>query len=196
MSLSHPINPSENRLARPRILIVATIGAALLVISNAGALLAQAPSTSPRNPPTSCANDPERHRFDFWLGEWDVTTRGGTKVGSSVIQSVSKGCALLENWTSAKGGQGKSLNAFNPAIRQWQQFWIGADGLVTEYRSSSYSGRSLIFTVDRGGGSDSTYRLTFTPIDSLTVRQHSEASADGGKSWLTQYDFYYHRKTR
>lgn len=196
MSLSHPINPSENRLARPRTLLIGMISVVLAVITVGGRVHAQAPPTSPPHPPTACASDSERHRFDFWLGEWDVTTKGGTKVGSSVIESVSRGCALLENWTSARGGQGKSLNAFNPATRQWQQFWIGADGAVAEYRSSSYVGESLIFSLDGGAKSDSTFRLTFTPIDSATVRQHSEASGDGGKSWITQYDFYYHRKTR
>ena len=195
MSLSHPINPSENRLARPRTFLVAVIAICLLIFGSRS-IPGQAPPSSPSNHSTSCTNEPERHHFDFWLGAWDVTTRGGTKVGSSVIESVSRGCALLENWTSAKGGQGKSLNAFNPAIRQWQQFWIGADGEVAEFRSSTYSGGSLIFIRDSGAGSDSTFRLTFTPIDSVTVRQHSEASADGGKSWITQYDFYYHRRTR
>ena len=170
------------------------IGAGLVVIT--AAVQAQAPSTSPPGAPIACANNPQRHLFDFWLGEWDVTTKAGGKVGSSVIESVSRGCALLENWTSARGGQGKSLNAFNPVIGQWQQFWIGADGMVAEFRSSNYSGGSLIFIREGSTKSDSTYRLTFTPIDSATVRQHSEASGDGGKSWITQYDFYYHRKTR
>ena len=45
----------------------------------------------------------------------------GHPAGSSVVQSVSGGCALLENWTSGSGGHGKSLNAYNPAIKQWQQ---------------------------------------------------------------------------
>lgn len=195
MSLSHPINPSENRLARPRRLLKPLLSAGLLAFSVSGRGLAQT-AASPSPVPPACAADPERHRFDFWLGEWDVTTRDGAKVGSSVIQSVSKGCALLENWTSARGGQGKSLNAFNPRVRQWQQFWIGADGAVQEYRSSKYDGASMVFLINGGAMSDSTYRLTFTPIDSGTVRQHSEASSDGGKTWVTQYDFYYHRQAR
>ena len=27
-----------------------------------------------------------------------------------------------------------------------------------------------------------------------TVRQHAETSTDGGKTWTTTYDLYYHRK--
>ena len=148
--------------------------------------------------PTPCVEAAERHRFDFWIGEWEVTAQqGGTRVGSSVIQSVSGGCALLENWTSARGGQGKSLNAYNPAVGQWQQYWIGQDGNPTEFRESSWSGPSIVFRAHAAatGTTPATeQRLTFTPVDSVTVRQHGETSTDGGATWKTQYDFYYHRK--
>ena len=166
---------------------------------SAGALPAQNAGTgaAPQRAPTPCADVAERHRFDFWIGEWEVTTQGGTRVGSSVVQSVSGGCALLENWTSARGGQGKSLNAFNPAVGQWQQYWIGQDGNPTEYRESTWAGASVVFRAHApaaGTTPASDMRLTFSPVDSVTVRQHGERSTDGGKTWSTQYDFYYHRK--
>jgi len=175
------------------IAIVATRVAAQTATNTASASGGAPPPMRP--PPTVCVNDPERHRFDFWIGEWNVTTEGGVTVGSSVIQSVSGGCALLENWTSASGGHGKSLNAYNPAIKQWQQYWIGQDGAPTEFRSSEFDGKSLIFFV-RHDDPLNVQRLTFTPVDAATVRQHSEATEDGGKTWKSSYDFYYHRKTQ
>ncbi len=187
MSKSHPINPSVFRLARLRSLLIFI---ALTASADVGS--AQLQQTAPR----PCADDIERHRFDFWIGEWNVTTEGGTPVGSSVIESVSGGCALLENWTSNRGGHGKSLNTYNPARHQWQQFWIGQDGGVGEYRSSNFDGKSLAFFIRGEADSLALQRLTFTPVDSATVRQHSEASKDGGKSWTTQYDFHYHRKPK
>ena len=147
-----------------------------------------------KGPPAVCVNDPERHRFDFWIGEWNVTTPDAKPAGTSVIESVSGGCALLENWTSGNGGHGKSLNAYNPLIKQWQQFWIGQDGNVSEYRSSWSDGKSLAFFIKDDANPLSQQRLTFTPVDAQTVRQHSETSEDGGKSWKTQYDLYYHRR--
>jgi hypothetical protein len=166
---------------------------------SAGALRAQsaASGSAPQRAPTPCADVAERHRFDFWIGEWEVTTQGGTRVGSSVVQSVSGGCALLENWTSARGGQGKSLNAYNPAVGQWQQYWIGQDGNPTEYRESTWEGASIVFRANVpavGATPAAKLRLTFSPVDSVTVRQHGERSTDGGTTWSTQYDFYYHRK--
>lgn len=149
-----------------------------------------------QGPPVVCAGEPERHRFDFWIGEWDVTTRDGKPAGSSVIESVSGGCALLENWTSRGGGRGKSLNAYNPAIKQWQQYWIGQDGQVAEFRSSKFDGKSMAFFIKDDAKPLVLRRLRFTPIDAKTVRQHAESSDDGGKSWKTEYDLYYHRKRK
>lgn len=193
MSTSHPINPSVNRLARPRVRIV--LLAALIVSGTSWGQAAPASVAVPARAPTPCANDPERHRFDFWIGQWTVTTKSGAVAGSSVIESVSGGCALLENWTSKSGGRGKSLNAYNPLTRQWQQYWTGQDGAVSEFRTSEFDGTSMIFFVRDASKPDSIVRLTFTPLDSATVRQHSESSSDGGKSWTTQYDFYYHRRS-
>jgi hypothetical protein len=196
MSKSHPINPSVIRLARLRahFLFVTASAMASHIATAQTSPAAITTATAPQTAPMPCATAAERHQFDFWIGDWDVTTQGGTPVGSSVVQSVSGGCALLENWTSNRGGHGKSLNTYNPARHQWQQFWIGQAGGVGEYRSSEFDGKSLAFFIRDDADSLAVQRLTFTPIDSATVRQHSEASKDGGKTWSTQYDFYYHRK--
>jgi hypothetical protein len=36
--------------------------------------------------------------------------------------------------------------------------------------------------------------LTFTPLPEGKVRQLSESSMDGGKTWTTEYDFVYVKK--
>ena len=151
-------------------------------------------TTPPKKPMVACTTEAQRHQFDFWIGQWDVTTKDGKRAGSSIVESVSGGCALLENWTSGSGGRGKSLNAWNPTIRQWQQYWIGQDGAPTEFRSSEFDGKSLSFFNREGSDSLSFSRMTFTPLDASTVRQHAEKTTDGGRTWATEYDLYYHRK--
>ena len=165
-----------------------------LISVSVSAQTSPAPAAVSAPAPTPCAKEPERHRFDFWIGEWDVTVKSGGRAGTSSIQSVSGGCALLENWTGLNGGRGKSLNAYNPQIHQWQQYWIGQDGAVSEFRTSKFDGTSLQFFTKDDANPNAITRLVFTPLDSATVRQFSESSSDGGKSWKTQYDFYYHRK--
>ena len=171
------------------------IGGAKQLIGQTNASSGSATGASAPSPaPYSCASDPERHRFDFWLGGWNVTTEDGTHVGDSIIETTSNGCAVLENWMGAKGGRGKSLNSYNSERKQWQQYWIGSDGDVHEYRESKNDGASLVFFMKRETTPQKITRLTFTPLDKDTVRQHSETSDDGGQTWKTEYDFYYHRK--
>jgi len=169
------------------------IAAALLVALTAAPVVAQSP-VSP--PPAPCKDKPDYHRFDFWLGNWRVTAPNGTQVGTSHVDVVSGGCALLENWRAMNGSEGKSLNTFDPATRQWRQFWVGQGGGVTDYRESEWHDGGVSFFVRMPAANDrpgAIMRLTFTPLDSGDVRQHSEISSDGGKTWTTQYDFHYHR---
>ena len=146
--------------------------------------------------PTPCATDPERRKFDFWVGDWTVTTAGGAVVGSSVVQRINGGCSLLENWTAARGSTGKSLNSFNPAISKWQQYWVDQTGGVTEYRDSEWRNGALSFLAHgtQSNGSAVLQRLTFSAVSDSVVRQHGERSMDEGKTWSTTYDFYYHRR--
>ena len=142
-----------------------------------------------------CAADPESHRFDFWVGEWDVTSAVGGKAGQSSVQKILEDCVVFENWTNMQGGSGKSLNAYNRALKQWQQFWTDQYGSVTEYRESEWKGTSLVLTARATPPDTSQWlRMTFTPIDSNTVRQFGELSKDQGATWVTSFDLYYHRR--
>ena len=144
--------------------------------------------------PAPCRDDADYRRFDFWVGNWRVTTTGGQQVGTSPVDVVSGGCALLENWRDARGSEGKSLNTFDPTSRVWRQFWVGQGGNVTDYSQSEWHGSSLTFLVHshRPNGSDVMQRLTFTPLDGGVVRQFGELSTDGGTTWSSTFDFHYH----
>ena len=145
-----------------------------------------------------CSVQKESRAFDFWIGEWDVTPfRDGMQpvTGRSVIQSIAGGCALLEHWTSTRGSSGKSLNAYNADLKRWQQFWVDQSGSVTEYRDSELlEGGGLRFFTWGVPDHTQKVRLTFTPLTPDLVRQHQESSSDGGHTWKTSYDFYYHRR--
>ncbi|MEP6508301.1 MAG: tetratricopeptide repeat protein [Gemmatimonadales bacterium] len=143
-----------------------------------------------------CAKDPDARRFDFWVGEWKLTGANGRPAGTSSIQLVSGQCALLENFTNTNGTTGKSLNAYNPQTRNWQQFWVGQLGGVTEYRSSTWEGNSLVFLSHsmKPDGSPQLIRLAFTPLAPDKVRQFAQTSDDDGKTWQRSYDIIYDRK--
>src|SRR5215472_15926856 len=75
---------------------------------------------------------PQHHQFDFWIGRWDVyETQTGKRAGSSLIESLYKGCVLRENW-SDPDITGGSLNIYDTADGKWHQMWtdsVGADRL-------------------------------------------------------------------
>ena len=114
-----------------------------------------------------CKTRPEARQLDFWVGEWDD-------------------CVVLENWTGALGGSGKSMNFWDEPKRRWQQTWIDDRGGVQQYTGHLVDG-SLKY---EGEGR----RLTFSPLPGGRVRQLSEVTADGGKTWTVGYDFTYSRR--
>lgn len=145
--------------------------------------------------PTPCEHRQESRQFDFWVGEWRVVSARGTLAGTSSVRKILGGCVLFENWTAANGSQGKSLNAYNAGLGMWQQFWTSQTGTVTEYRRSRWVNGSLQFVAHVPDvDSPRLERMTFTPIDSNTVRQLGETSVDDGATWKTTFDLYYHRK--
>lgn len=50
----------------------------------------------------SCAGK-ENRAFDFWLGEWQVTTPDGKVAGTNRIESKYIGCVLHEHYTAGRG---------------------------------------------------------------------------------------------
>ena len=139
-------------------------------------------------PPAPCLTDSNSRRFDFWVGDWNVTTQGGAPVGRSSVQSVSGGCALLENWTAGNGGTGKSLNAYNAGTKQLVQFWVGQGARsLTTLRASGTPAPSPSCLSKRS--ERRVQRLTFTPLNDSTVSpvrrdSTSTAARRGGSTRL------------
>ena len=149
-------------------------------------------SAQPSPPPP-----PEAHQFDFWLGEWEVFTPDGKKAGDSRIEPAGAGWGLLENWTGAGGGTGKSLNTWFPAKHQWQQFWVGNGGALELSGGLNDHGEMVLTgTTAAAAGRRTDERISWTPRPDGTVRQLWEQSADGGKTWTTAFDGLYRKKAR
>lgn len=145
-----------------------------------------------RNP---CMYSPEARQFGFWVGHWDVFNPPGQKVGTSVIEQSATGCAIMENWTDAFGGNGRSMNFYDPGTGKWYQYWIGRNGIPTRY-SGTFRDGAMRFETDpvQSGNETHIQRLTFFDLDPNTVRQFAQKSIDGGRTWSVVYDFKYVRK--
>lgn len=76
--------------------------------------------------PASPCHDAMHRQFDFWLGEWNVFNPAGDQVGTNVVESELDGCVVAENWVSAAGIPGRSINTFDSETGQWHQTWVSA----------------------------------------------------------------------
>ena len=75
---------------------------------------------------TPACSEPEYAEFDFWVGEWNVYTNDENRTfqGSNSITRHHKNCLIMENWTSAQGGDGRSMNYYDPVEDQWRLLWV------------------------------------------------------------------------
>ena len=143
-----------------------------------------------------CMTDPKAREFDFWLGEWDVYVTGTKNIaGHNKIELSSGGCALLENWDS-NASSGKSLNFIDPATGKWRQTWVGSYAHGSQdFTHGEYKDGAMRFVFEgTSNGQKFIGRFIFFNEKPGQVRQFNETSTDGGKTWVTAYDFTYVRR--
>jgi len=146
-----------------------------------------------------CAYAGENRQFDFWVGEWNVeTTNGAVPAGESRIEKILADCVILENWQSnGNPYSGKSYNIYNSALKRWEQFWVdNVGGNIFFYGRLKDDGVMDYFTdeLPQPNGTKLKRHLQFFPLGPNKVRQFSQGSTDGGKTWTVEYDFTYIRK--
>ena len=142
-------------------------------------------------PPAPCSTEQYR-QFDFWAGKWRVTN-GDNVAGDSEIQPILGGCALLENWTGAQGGSGKSLNFYDRTDGLWHQTWIDANG-GTLYLSGTFDKGAMRLQGTRPASAKRPalrHRITWTAQPGGSVRQLWESSPVDKEEWKVQFDGLY-----
>lgn len=125
-----------------------------------------------QNKPCNCCSE-EYIAFDFWIGQWEVTTTNGDFAGKSTINREEDGCVIRENWTSAKTGySGTSLNFFNKTTKKWEQLWVDNTGAFLKLTGNRKDNQMILSSDDfvRDGKSYRN-RITWTKNEDGTVRQ-------------------------
>jgi len=145
-----------------------------------------------------CAYRQENRQFDFWVGSWEVaSTEGGVPAGKSRIERILGDCVILENWQSAGNPYaGKSYNTYNQALKRWEQYWVDNSGGMIFFYGGLKDGVMDYWTdeIPQDGGPPLKRHLQFFRLGPDLVRQLSQGSTDGGKTWTTEYDFTYRRE--
>src|SRR5712671_3523621 len=192
-AMKQPEKAVEQGYAQPEVLSADPNLAALRSNSRFAKLVEQAKKNQ-----RPCAYTAENRQFDFWLGEWSVTTtQGGIPAGDSKIELILEDCVVQENWKSQNGPySGKSYNIYNQAQKRWEQYWVDNVGGNIFFYGGLKDGVMDYFTdeIPQTTGPALKRHLQFIPMGSDKVRQFSRGSTDGGKTWTVEYDFTYTRK--
>jgi tetratricopeptide (TPR) repeat protein len=143
-----------------------------------------------------CASDPNYHKFDFWIGVWDVQQTGAPRAPSGATSRIERqldGCVIEEHWEPLSGPAGTSLNIYNRVSKKWEQYWTDASGNITHYVGEFRDDGNLYYEADQFGTTN-RIRMTFFNQGPDQVRQLGHTSTDGGKTWTVSYDLTYQRK--
>ena len=148
---------------------------------------APAVTTSPAAPVMSAScTAPQYRQFDFWLGDWDLVGADGKKSAEDKVVQVLGGCALQENWTGVKSGQGLSFSAYDPATRHWHQTLMDDGGAVLKIEGEFADGKMILVgqrPSQKEKGVTITHRIAWTPLPDHRVKQVWENSTNGGRTW-------------
>jgi dienelactone hydrolase len=144
---------------------------------------------------------PEYRQFDFWVGEWDLRPANQPEgpTTTNVITKEDDGCVIRERWNGGKM-TGQSVNIYDRSRGKWHQTWVDSTGGLHEYWGTRRSDGAMAFEGElpprQSGGARIPTRMTFFELGEDKLRQLSEQSTDGGKTWTVGYDFIYTRKKK
>ena len=176
-------------------LAAALIGA--LALSIPGVASAQEAAEPVESAAPAACEAPEYRQFDFWIGEWDVSSND-QPAGTNSIRPVHGGCALLENWqgVGAGGISGSSFNLYDRATGRWHQSWVDASGNLL-LLDGGLEGGEMVMSGERpaqDGQGTTLHRIRWTPNPDGSVRQLWEASQDAGANWSVLFDGLYRKR--
>lgn len=160
---------------------------AMLVVVVPAFAQSPAPTRSATPAPTPACQEAGFRQFDFWLGKWKVTNLKGQQIGTSEITRQSEGCAIREQWTSASGKGGMSINYYDPSEKQWHQDWVGGDGTILHLHGGMKDGAMVLGDETKDGQSGLVNRISWTPMSDGKVKQEWSISKDKGQTWETSF---------
>lgn len=117
-----------------------------LIAALAAPLALQAQGNGP--PPCTAA---VYRQLDFWIGSWRVTDSTGKHLGDNTITRAQGGCLVKEQWRSAGGSDGESMDFFNPSTRTWHQVWVDGSGAVLMFVGTAEP-NAMVYRANTGTG--------------------------------------------
>jgi hypothetical protein len=157
------------------------------------ALIAMPLAASAQNSQPQCTQ-PEHRQFDFWVGNWNVTS-GNATAGTNDVTLEEGGCVVHEHWVGSKGSTGQSFNFYDRTDKQWHQIWVDNGGTWLNLAGTFADGKMVLTGHNKGPqGKALVQRITWTANPDGSVRQLWDTSSDDGKTWTVAFDGTYRKK--
>ena len=172
------------------------------ILLSLGLFLAATFASAAQSPPQQlpCSAD-QAKQFDFWVGTWDLEwtdAKGQKQKGTNTINKILGGCVVEENFSTV-GPQpylGKSHSLFDTKSGLWKQTWVDSGGAYLDLTGEFKDGK---MTLRREGpdakGNKMLYRMIFSNIKPDSFLWDWESSADGGRTWKTNWQINYKRRS-
>ncbi len=163
------------------------------------ALIASAQAQEETTPVTPapqgpCSEDLFR-QFDFWVGEWNVYTTDGDKVGENSIAIEENGCLLVEHWTDIQGNTGQSYNFVDLSTQKWRQVWVSPGATIDYAGGLKETGvMELEGTIGAASSDPTPFRGTWSKQPDGSVRQHLRHFDTEKDEWSAGFVGVYIRK--
>ena len=158
-----------------------------------GPTVAPAQEANLPQPANRPCDSPECRQFDFWVGDWEVDTPDGKRAGTNRVEKILDGCVLLENWSGARGGAGKSFNLYSATEKRWRQIWVDNRGMLLELAGGIEDGKMVLQDARPGTVRN---RITWEKLADGRVRQHWTTSQDDGVTWTDAFVGFYKLKAK
>jgi hypothetical protein len=152
---------------------------------------------------TGSAPPDHQHDFDFEFGSWKAHLRVRPRLstedkwtefdGTSVVHEMWDGRANvgeLEVGNATTHIEGMTLRFYNPQTGQWNIYWSNAkDGTVSASPMFGQfnNGRGEFYGSDASDGLSIYARFVFSDLTPTSFKLEQAFSADGGKTWVTNW---------
>ena len=165
--------------------------------------LGQDSSADSTTAPRPC-DAPEFRQFDFWLGEWNLTSRMRKSLGSdewlesSARNSISialDSCVIVEDFDGYPAAElkGMSVSTYNKRLGRWQQTWVDNQGGYLDFVGGMSNDSMILARETVVNGRPRLQRMVFYDITENSLTWNWEMSTDSGKSWTLLWELKYAR---
>ena len=141
--------------------------------------------------PAYGCDSPESKRFDFWLGDWELSFAGGQS--RNQVAKTLDGCVIVEQFRGAPGTKldGTSVSAYDRAAKRWKQTWVDNSGGYLDFVGGEDAGDSTFEREFEKDGKKVRQRMVFRDVKADSLKWLWQRSDDGGGSWKTAWEIDY-----